>query len=393
MTILRCNSVDHQIVPTNAGGGGSTSGVFNRKLYDVVAATVPTVDTSVFLHGSASMKFASGAASASSLRHTMSSATGTMAGWARRSTGTPTSTSVYFQATGATSTVDVRLNSSGVLLLTGGAVDGSEVTIHTPTAGSWYWYSVSWDWSANPNVSTVRVYDSNNLLVAIATRSGAVAADTATGAFYGYSAAGHGFDLNIDSYVLTDTYAPVSPRKVQLLTPSNGTHSFTANDFQNQASTNLTTASDIAALVDEFPPSISDFVKQVVIRATGYCEFIFSDLSTTGLNAAEFVQIGIASHPVGTANANTSIVRLNDSGTITSEPLTDMTFAADTLEYHITGYNAAPSTSSSWTDALVNSLAARWGYSDDVTPPPALDGIWLEVVSPFTIGSIKGQII
>lgn len=386
MSTLHVCSFDHQIAPTNVGGGGATSALVNRKYWDSVGGTPPTVDTTTFLHGSASMKFAAAAAGASFLRHVIGGSTAGVGAWVRRGTGSPSSTTVFLQLLGAVNNADVRLSSDGVLYLTGGAIDGSEVALFSPAASQWYWVSLHADFSANPITMSASVWTSTGQVVVSAkTRSVAVAADTFANAQVGTSAAGHGFDLNVDSYVVTDTAAAITPRQVVLLTPSNGTHSFTANDFQNQASTNLTTASDIAALVDDYPPSLSDFVKQVVIRSTGYAEFTFSDMPASGIGEAVFVQLGIANHPVGTANANTSIMRLVDGATVTAEALADMTATADTLEYHKHGYSTAPSTSGAWSTSLVNALKARWGFSDDVTPPPALDSIWLEASAPLTL--------
>lgn len=387
MAIIHACSFDAKVpLGTTPGGGGATTALTNRKYWDAAGATAPSLETTTVLHGTTSAKWAAAAAGGGQLSHTVGGTTATIGGWVRRGTGSQSSTTTYMRFLAGVTNFDCRLNSDGVLYLTTGAIDGTELALHTPAADTWYWLTLSVDVSANPNTATAKVYSAALVLLGNRTRNVAVAADTLTTAQVGFTAAGHNFDLFIDSYVVSDAATPLLPRKVQALAVSgNGTHSFTDNDFTNQVPANLTTASDIAALVDEFPPSLTDFVQQAVIRTTGYVEFAFADLDTTGLDAAGFVQLCIASHPVSTANANTSIMRLVDGGTVTAEALADMTVTADTLEYHKHGYSVAPSTSGAWSNLLVNALKARWGFSDDVTPHPALDAIWLEVSSPITM--------
>ncbi len=272
-----------------------------------------------------------------------------------------------------------------------GTLDGTQTAIFTPTPGVWYWVSLSVDVSANPNTTATRVYNTNGALVGTGSYSKAVAAD-AISTFRVGNGGTVGVDQWVDDIVLTDSATPLVPQYVAFLRPTgNGTHSFTANDFQNQASTNLTTASDFATLANQVPVAQTTFAKQVVIRTTGYAEYTFADLPASGIGTPTFVQLMAAAHPVGALAANSTMVRLNDNGTVTAEAAADWSVATDTLEYHKHCYATAPSTSGAWSAALVNGLKAQWGFSADVTPPPALDGVYLEVVAPITFTATSGK--
>jgi hypothetical protein len=179
-----------------------------------------------------------------------------------------------------------------------------------------------------------------------------------------------------------------------LLAPtSDGTHSFTTGDFQNAASSNIATnATTVYQSLDEVPAVNTDFVKQVVINSVGYVEVGFEDLPTTLIGEPDYVQLVVALHPVGSNAANSSAFRLNDGGTVTAEAVLDHSVTSDTLEFSRHGYQVRPNGGGAWDTASVNALKAQWGFGGDVTPPPALDAIYLEVVAPVTAAAASSTL-
>jgi hypothetical protein len=158
-----------------------------------------------------------------------------------------------------------------------------------------------------------------------------------------------------------------------------GTHSFTAGDFQDHTSTNLTvgeTASD--DYVKELPPTTTEHVKQVVSRSAGYLEYIY-DTTAAGRIPVGVEQV-IAGHNVGT-QSNLQKLQLND-GAAQSDAYAAASLgtSAGTLVTGSKHWTAAPS--GAWTAALADTLRARWGFSTDVATVPALDATWLEIAYP-----------
>ena len=176
---------------------------------------------------------------------------------------------------------------------------------------------------------------------------------------------------------------------------ADGTHSFTTGDFQDNTSTNIaTSATNVFSLLNEAPPNLTAFAKQVVIRSTSYLEVAFPSLPAT-VGTPVFVELKAALHPVGSNAANTSMFRLNDGGVEDGIAVADASLTADTLEYHKHGYQVRPNGGGAWDTASVNALRARFGYSTDVTPPPAIDTLFLQALAPITLtpGRSMAQII
>jgi hypothetical protein len=98
-----------------------------------------------------------------------------------------------------------------------------------------------------------------------------------------------------------------------------------------------------------------------------------------------------ALHPVGGNAANLCQFRLNDAGTISAEATIDTSVATDTLEYRRHGYQVRPSGGGAWNTTAVNALMARYGFSTDIAPPPAIDALYLDVMAPITVVAPRAQ--
>jgi hypothetical protein len=175
--------------------------------------------------------------------------------------------------------------------------------------------------------------------------------------------------------------------RVHGLTPTgDGTHSFTTGDFQDQSSANIATSSTTSyQLVDEFPTTAptnsGDFVKQVVSRTAGYLEWTFSSLPEN--TDPVLVCLAAAVHPVGGNAANLSQFRLVSGANVSAEATIDASVATDTLEYRKHHYTTEPG-GAAWTYAKANALRVRYGFSTDISPPPALDSVMIFAAVPYT---------
>lgn len=174
-------------------------------------------------------------------------------------------------------------------------------------------------------------------------------------------------DGDTNSYPLGNTtvryYAPISA----------GAHSFTTGDFQNEAATNIAT-SDTASWsrLNEIPPTSTQFVQQVVIRSTGYVQYGFDVAPGPPI----CVQVVASVHNVGTQANTQKTVLYDGTSTADSYALQITGSAAGTLRNIVGFHSAAPS--GAWSKALFDAVKVRWGFSDDVTHVPALDGIGME---------------
>ena len=178
---------------------------------------------------------------------------------------------------------------------------------------------------------------------------------------------------------VTSADYPLGPGTVVGLAPNaDGTHSFTLNDFlYNAAGGSIaTTATDVNTYLDDTIDNTTDFINQAVIRTAGYVEVLFADLPS-GASRINGVEVVYGYHSA-TTTANTAHLQLNDNGTISSvSGLID--WSETSLVSPSKQFATAPSTGVAWTEALVNGLRARFGYSTDATPDAYLDAVRLEV--------------
>lgn len=387
MTYLGGSTFEDQNTST-VGGGGTAGSNVNVKRWDgntnpgnfVVDTTDPPRGCTTWL------KIPGGVAAGTNLSRTLSAGVQTVTGgiWVKFGSGTPSGAQRFFGVTSAAAT-GVRLSTNGkvsVLCNGAGAVD-----LLTITAGAHYWVTFKANSSANPWTITASIYDeAGNQLAEQTTTAAIAAADLALG-FVGINGASGGVDMFLSCPFYTNTTADYPLPRIggTLLKPAAcGTHSFTAGDFQDEASSALGTSETTSyTKLQEVPANTTAFVKQVAINASGYLEYTFGSFSSTTLGDPIFVNEVASMHPVAASTANTAAFRLNDGGTITAEAVLDTSVATDTLEFRMHGYAVRPNGSTAWTLPAVNALRARFGYSTDATPPPALDNIYLEVFAPL----------
>lgn len=173
-----------------------------------------------------------------------------------------------------------------------------------------------------------------------------------------------------------------------LIPSTDGTHSFTAGDFQDDAAASIATNATTAHLkIDEatMPAAgaaitTSDYLQQAVIRSTGYLEFGFP---ASGETVAPTIVTAVAAVSAASAATCTYDLKVNDGGTLDSANHRGRFSPAETTIRH--GYipmPTRPNGGGAWTVAALDALKVRWGYSTDVTPHPYLDAILIEYFVP-----------
>jgi hypothetical protein len=197
------------------------------------------------------------------------------------------------------------------------------------------------------------------------------------------------YDSWVDDLVISQTSGdhPMGEHKVLVMRPNvDGTHSFTANDFirGDAGAAILTSDTDVYTLLDDTTIETigtTDSVQQNVIRSTGYVEIGFE----AAPDAADAWGVQVqSSYDCDATGASTCFMKWNDGGTILdvySNAPTGADFSNTTVTFNSTQRATAPS-SGAWTQAKLDAIKMRWGYSTDVTGSPIIHGLMLEVAYP-----------
>ena len=281
----------------------------------------------------------------------------------------------------ASGTAFVRAQSTGQLYLDVGA--GSDQTFGSPLSlDTWYQLDLLADSTGSDTILKGRL-DGGSEVTAQVTQASVNFTDFRIGATAAVT-----FDMFCDDLVLgtaTGDY-PIGAGTVEGLHPdADGTHSFTAGDFGYDAAganvglsdTNVYTYVDDPAL-----STITDFIRQKVVRTTGYVEVQFPDPVSTA--DPQIVNVVLSMHSSGTT-ANTVGWKLNDGGTILGINDAAGDFLSDisnTARADISKGFATKPSSGAWTLSAIQGLRVRYGYAGSVGSFPYWDGVVLEVAFP-----------
>jgi glucose/arabinose dehydrogenase/chitodextrinase len=246
----------------------------------------------------------------------------------------------------------------------------STVAASTPvSAATWYAIDLRYDLSANLHRGDWRVSG-----VAQPAVSRSATPTTANGLGMGATANASLYTANFDDIVIAaqpTAYPVEDSRMVRLVPNSMGTSVGSANFRNNDA-----TAIDANSWqrLDEVPTtSTVDYVRQQVASGTSYLEFGLQDTPATCIRDVSAV---LAYHAAGSA-ANNGKTSIFDGANET------VIFSGDTsqtaLQYKSAIVRPAVGT---WSQAALNGLVARVGYSTDSTPNPYWDSIMLEAAVP-----------
>lgn len=170
---------------------------------------------------------------------------------------------------------------------------------------------------------------------------------------------------------------------------SDGTHSFTANDFStgDAGTQRAPSYTDFYLMVDELPwtgsaRSTTDNIAQRVSRTAGYVEIAPTPASSTKPIANDVTARLQYSSPTTTANNAGAIVR-NSAGTeVTIWGASGATADySENTQFYKRAMVAQPT--AGWTKAEIDAIRFRIGFSTDISPVPTWQALMLEVDYPI----------
>jgi hypothetical protein len=328
----------------------------------------PTADNATFRSGAYSLRIAdgSGASTINGLR-TFTGASIVVARFAVRLNALPGVSSNLVYVDSGTDLVFGYDQPSQKFSLTLGASTATSAS--TVSAGTWYVIDLRYDLRANPHLGDWRV---DGVAQTQVTR--AAASSTATGFGLGATANASVYTANFDDVLIANQAKayPIGNGKVVRLIPDGvGTHN-TPGDFRDDDNSAIDANS--WQRVDEVPmTSITDYVLQLNNNATGYLEFTFANTTETCIREVSAV---FAYHKAsnGGNNGKGSIFAGSTESIVVSGD-----FGATSIQY---GSALVAPAAASWTQAAVNALVARFGYSTDANPDPYADALVLELAVP-----------
>lgn len=347
--------IEHGVVST-AGGG----------LFTTVTGA-PTADNVTFRNGAYSLRIAdaSGASTINAAR-AFTATNVVVARFAVRLSTLPGVNSNLAYVDSATDLVFGYDSASQKFTLTVGASTGSSAS--TISAGTWYVIDLRYDLRSNPHLGD---WEIDGVAQGQVTR--AAAATTANAFALGDTATPGIYTANYDDIFVANqpTAYPVGDGKVVRLVPNGvGTHN-TPGNFRNDDGSAINATS--WQRLDEVPMnSIADYVRQQTNGGTSYLEFSLENASETCIREISAV---VAYHSANNP-AN------NGKASVFAGPTESIMFSGDmsvtTIQY--ASVIATPATAP-WSQAAVDALLARVGYSTDTNPNPYWDAIMLEVAA------------
>lgn len=195
------------------------------------------------------------------------------------------------------------------------------------------------------------------------------------------------------------TEYPLGPHEILAVSPgSDGTHSFTANDFSTgdtgtQQAPSFTT---FFQMVDDPPPfatarSTTDNIAQRVIRTTGYVE-IKAAATLAGKPTATAVRALLAYSSTATTADNGACIARNSAG-FAGVIWGDLPVAQGGNGGALADYSENPSNffkgaivtapGAGWTKTELDAIRWRLGGSGDITPVPTWQQLLLEIAYPL----------
>lgn len=348
---------EHGAVST-AGGG----------LFTTTSATLPTADNATFRNGAFSLRIADANGTSTVSAGKAFTATNVVAArFAVRLSALPGVNSNLVYVDSGTDLVFGYDAATQRFTLTAGT--STTQSAGTVSAGTWYVIDLRYDLRANPHLGDWRIDGSAQTQV-----SRAATATTATAVGLGSTTNPSIYTANFDDVLVANqtTAYPVGDGKVVRLVPDGvGTHDTPGNFRDNDNS-----AVDATSWqrIDEAPmTSVADYVLQLDNGATNYLEFTFEDTTEACIREVSAV---LAYHSA----TNTSN---NGKGSIFDGSSESIMFSGDMSNTAIQyGSTIVTPAGAPWSQAAVNGLVARVGYSSDANPDPHWDAIMLEVAVP-----------
>lgn len=175
------------------------------------------------------------------------------------------------------------------------------------------------------------------------------------------------FTARYDDLVLTgdpNDY-PIGDGGVRALRPNGSANSSSA--IRDDDGT-VADASSWQRLDDANALSTADFVKQTSASSSAFARIDFQDTDSTCIRA---VRGHVWTHDSGKGGNNARLVVLDG-------PRESLVKGGDWAGAGSRDYSGAVAPATTWSQAAVNGLVARFGFSTDASPAPLLDGVLLE---------------
>ncbi len=246
------------------------------------------------------------------------------------------------------------------------------------------WYVI--DFRANTSVNPWKIdWAVNGVAQAQKTSSIAAAPLTffAVGGCVDTGAGTPTYHLFVDDVVISTASAdyPIGDGKVLGYVPNaDGVHN-AALAFQDNNAVQLNNATTTAwSRTNNVPlTALTPNIQQVVSGIGAYMEVKLAPNVTDGV-APRTLEAVTSFTDISATTANSFVIYLNDNATLST--LFSGSVGATTICFGAAHFKTAPSTGLAWTFAGFNALKARFGYSSDVVPVPAITGLMLEAEWP-----------
>jgi len=393
----------------NTGFEHGLHSVSGQGLFNALTGTAPTIATDQIRNGAYSLKCAlpTSAYQSSNRPPIWAASSRLVFRFGFRYSGNPSVQIVIAEMSAGGIFPRIVLTTNGELraATSGGTPsDGSVISI-TPNA----WHLVEWvvDMNQTAYRHRIKVDGTENATDATATGSGAGSVVQFNIGVTGSVTLSVARDLWFDDLIVGSTATALTGgvaftdywgdgKGIWIIPGSDGTHSFTANDFSTGDAGTLRAPSytDFWQMVDDPAPwvtarSTTDNITQRVIRNTGYVEIKPATTALTGETANAVRAFMAYSSTAATANTAACIIRNSTPvsttiwGTHTgigggSDALTDHSEVTNFFKSAIVTPPAA-----GWTKSEIEALRWRVGAAGDISPVPTWQFLALEVDYPI----------
>jgi hypothetical protein len=240
----------------------------------------------------------------------------------------------------------------------------------TIAAGTWVRVDLRFSAGTNPRTAAWQVDGVDQ-----SATSAAVAVSTVTGLRLGSTNGPDTFVANYDDIVVSASTGdyPIGPGGVIGLQPDGMGASNTPTSFRHEDGSAIDASTYLR--LDESPmTSTADYVKQVTAGATSYVAPTFADTTATCIQGVS----GVLAYHSASSSTNNGKTSVFDGAT------ERVIYSGDMSEAGLAYRSAIVPRAGGWTQAAVNGLTARIGFSTDVSPNPYWDALLLEVATGTT---------
>lgn len=235
----------------------------------------------------------------------------------------------------------------------------------TFSAGTWYSLDIRYNVGTNPRTAEWQVDGVAQTAVTSAEATAANVSSVQLGADSGTSS-----NMYFDDVMVSSTSAdyPIGELSIDVLAPNGMGTSVNPPSFQHEDNSAIN-ATTYARLKETPMTSLADYIKQVTANAGRYIEMTFADTTHECIRGVSAV---LAYHGAAT--------QANNGKTSIFDGTTERVVYSGAMNLTALGYKslALPPVTAPWSQAALNGLLVRVGYSSDNNPLPYWDAVLLE---------------